>query len=288
MGEEQVLAERGAVARCRHLGRKAAQRTHEFQIPGAEDQRHQGRAQRGDGEAETARRLVGEAGGAQLGDREPARCQHQRRRGDLARPQGQHVAAVVGDVPDALAHAQLDAGIAALAHQHVDDLSRRAVAEELAQGLLVPGDAMAVDQGDEVVLGVAGQRGPAEIGIGGKEPLRPHVEIGEVAPSAAGDQDLAAGLAGMVEQQDPPPPASRCHRADQPRRPRADDHRVESLARHRPYLSPAASKRPSSRDKVRRSRRRPYQTSPAATGIATPVATSLSNRRPAASSARSP
>jgi hypothetical protein len=38
----------------------------------------------------------------------------------------------------------------AFVEQHRDDLLRRAVAEELAERLLVPGDAVPIDQSDEI------------------------------------------------------------------------------------------------------------------------------------------
>ena len=46
----------------------------------------------------------------------------------------------------------VDAGRGAFGQQHGHDLPRRAVAEQLAERLLVPGDAVPLDQGDEVVL----------------------------------------------------------------------------------------------------------------------------------------
>ena len=60
---------------------------------------------------------------------------------------------------------------------------------------------MALDQRDEVVLGVAVERGFVEMRIGGEKPVRRAVQVGEVAAPAAGDQDLRAGLVEMIEQQ---------------------------------------------------------------------------------------
>ena len=57
-------------------------------------------------------------------------------------------------------------------HQHVDDLARGAVAEQLAEGLLVIGDAVALDQRDEIRLRVAAQRRDAEARIARDEVLR--------------------------------------------------------------------------------------------------------------------
>ena len=57
------------------------------------------------------------------------------------------------------------AGSLHLGQQHRDDLARRPVAEELTQRLLVPGDPMPVDHGDEIMLIVPAQRGFAEMRI---------------------------------------------------------------------------------------------------------------------------
>src|SRR6202022_2264794 len=59
------------------------------------------------------------------------------------------------DRRNAHAQTQLGVGLAALFQQHVDDLLRRAVAEQLPARLLVPGNAISLDQRDEVALGIA-------------------------------------------------------------------------------------------------------------------------------------
>ena len=105
------------------------------------------------------------------------------------------------DAGDAMRHLHLDADGGAFGQQHGHDLPRRAVAEELAQRLLVPGDAVLLDQGDEVVLGVARQRRLAEMRIGRQERLGPAAEVGEVAAAAARDQDLLADLVGVLQHQ---------------------------------------------------------------------------------------
>ena len=56
--------------------------------------------------------------------------------------------------------------------QHRNDCARIAVAEQLTKRLLVIGNAMAFDQRDEVVLGIAIERGFMKVRIGGQKPLR--------------------------------------------------------------------------------------------------------------------
>ena len=55
-----------------------------------------------------------------------------------------------GDGEDAVAEEDGDVGFGALALEHGDDVVGGAVAEELAEGLLVVGDAVLFDEGDDV------------------------------------------------------------------------------------------------------------------------------------------
>ncbi len=98
-----------------------------------------------------------------------------------------------------MAEPQINPGSPALCQQHGDDLARRAVAEQLPEGFFVIGDVMLFDQGDEVVLGVAGQGRFAEMRIVGKEAFRCAAQIGEIASPAAGDEDFLSRLIGVVQ-----------------------------------------------------------------------------------------
>ena len=89
-----------------------------------------------------------------------------------------------------------------LAFEHGDDVVGGAVAEELAEGLLVVGNAVLVDEGDEVGGGVAAEGGLGEVGVVGEEVLGAGVEVGEVAAAAAGDEDFLAGFVGVVDEED--------------------------------------------------------------------------------------
>jgi len=53
-------------------------------------------------------------------------------------------------------------GLAAFLQQHLDDLPRQAVTEQLPARLLVPGNAVALDQRNEVALRVTAQRRTAK------------------------------------------------------------------------------------------------------------------------------
>jgi hypothetical protein len=61
---------------------------------------------------------------------------------------------------------------------------------------------MSLDQCDEVLRRVAGERGACEVRIAGEETVRSAVDVGEVAAAAAGDENLFANAFGVIEYQD--------------------------------------------------------------------------------------
>src|SRR5690606_24388542 len=83
-----------------------------------------------------------------------------------------------------------------------------------------------VDPGDEVPLREPLQRRQREARVAAQEPLGRDAEVGEVAPPAARDADLLAGLGGMVEDQHPPPAPPGLDGGEHARRPRAEDDHI--------------------------------------------------------------
>jgi hypothetical protein len=75
----------------------------------------------------------------------------------------------------------------------------------------MPGDAVAVDKGDEVRGREATEGGFGEMWIGRNEAVGGCLPVREVATAAAGDEDLGAGLGIMLKQEDMSPSA-RQHR----------------------------------------------------------------------------
>jgi hypothetical protein len=59
-----------------------------------------------------------------------------------------------------------------------------------------------LDEGEEVLRGVAGEGGLGEVRVGGEEVFCAGVEVGEVAAPAAGDEDFLAGGVAMFEHSD--------------------------------------------------------------------------------------
>ena len=168
-----------------------------------EDEGNEAGAGFDDGVTELAGEVVAEGGCAHLGDGEAAGGDDEGVRADWALAGfDEEPVAKVGDGEDA--GCELDVGVdaGALGEQHVEDVVGGAVAEELAEGLLVVGDAVLFYQGDEVVRSETCERGFGEVGVGGEEVFRGGVEVGEVAAASAGDEDLLAGAVGVFEDQD--------------------------------------------------------------------------------------
>jgi hypothetical protein len=65
----------------------------------------------------------------------------------------------------------------------------------------MPGNAVLGHEGQKIGRHIAAQGAAAEMRIFGEEVLRRCARVGEVATPAAGDENLCAGLAVMVEQQ---------------------------------------------------------------------------------------
>src|SRR5690606_34231055 len=92
----------------------------------------------------------------------------------------------------------------------------RTVAEQLPQRLLVPGDAVALDQRQEVLRRVPAQRRLGEMGMGRDEPVGRRMDVSEVAAPAARDQHLLSRPLGAVEHEHPPAALPGLRRAHQP------------------------------------------------------------------------
>ena len=158
VGEQNVLAE--ALTRAGHdrLEGNAGKKLGEPERFRRGRQRHQSRQRFSYAQAEATRNVIGKTGRSHFRDRQAARRQHKRggREATLAGLQPEAVSA--GNIRDGLTYPYVDTALRAFGHQHGDDGARRAVAEQLAERLLMIGDAMALDQRDEISLRVAAQR----------------------------------------------------------------------------------------------------------------------------------
>jgi hypothetical protein len=68
----------------------------------------------------------------------------------------------------------------------------------------VPGDAVAVEQRDEVARVVATKSGFRKMGVGRQKTRRRCLPVREVAAAAAGDEDLGTRFPAVFEQKNPP------------------------------------------------------------------------------------
>ena len=208
----------------------------------AEDERDQGGPRFNEREAELPGQVVAERGCTHLGDGKSARGDDERGGGEAAGGGFDAEASGGGvgleDGQDAGCELDAYAGGRAFGQQQVEDVVGGAVAKELAKGLLVPGDAVRFDHGEEVLRGEAGEGGLGKVRVGGEEVFRGGIAIREVAAAAAGDEDLLAGTLVRLEDEDAAPAASRLNGAHKAGGAGAEDEDVDfgGWSRHRQGL----------------------------------------------------
>ena len=229
MREEPALAELGALARDAHASgeRDAREIAPACEVVGREAKRHEPRTRRHDAEAESLRDPIAEVARTELRNREAARRDDERVRFEASEIRLDREAPVVRDLADRAADENLDAGRTTLREEQLDHLARAPVAEELAERLFVPGDAVAVDERDEVVGPVARERRARKIGIRGKKVLRADDAVREVAAAAAGDLDLPADPCLALGDDDAPAALAGLDRAEEAGGAAAEDDGVE-------------------------------------------------------------
>jgi hypothetical protein len=134
---------------------------------------------------------------------------------------------------DSAVEKNLHAGGAAFRFQHVRDVFRGAIAEKLAQGFLVVGDAVFFNQGDEIGGGVAGQGGFREVFVRGEEVLGSAMDVGEIAAASTGDENFLADAIGTLQNGDTPPAFPGFNGAKQASRPGAKNQSVKPVVQGR-------------------------------------------------------
>ena len=229
MGEQHLLAEdrgcnwpaacgarrRGAGSLSLHgdLCRKARKVAPARALLFGEDEWHEARARFDDRQAEAGGEIVTETGRTHLRDGGAAGGNDERCGADRAGSGLDEKGGIAADGEHACGEQEANAGGGALALEHGYNLLRGAVAEELAEGLLVVADAVLFDERDHVRGGETGECGAGEVRVRGEEVLRRAAEIGEVGAAAAGDEDFAPGTVGVVKQKDASTAAAGLHRA---------------------------------------------------------------------------
>ena len=231
MGEKRGFLKGGPVVPDRHRQSDAAKLLKRLAIFRGEGEGNETGAEFGDVQSELPRDAIAEVGRAKLGKGQAAGRDNEG--GAIQFPGGGGDAEAIRflNVAHGAAGADFHSGGGALRQQHFDDGPRAAVAELLTQFFLMIGNAVFFHQGDKILRGVTRQGGAAEIGVGREEVVRPGVDIGEIAASAAGDGDFLSGAVIAFEQGDPASALSGGEGAHHARGPAADDDDVELCRR---------------------------------------------------------
>ena len=229
MGKEQIFAEHRPVFGGNDRGNgHAGQRLKLFEKRFMQRNRHQPGARGQDFQAKLFGNLIAERGGAQPRHRQAAAGDHQAIRTDGFTVQLQRIALVVTrDLQHFRAQAHDDAALLALGHQHIDNLLRGVVAEQLSQRLFMPRDAVLTHQVDKIPLGVARQRRFTKMTVLAQIGRGFNIQISKVAAPTAGHQDLTAGLFTVIQQQHPTTRLSGHCRTKHTRRTGANYHGIK-------------------------------------------------------------
>ena len=108
-------------------------------------------------------------------------------------------------------------------------LGSRTVAEQLTQGLFMPGDASPVEARDKIPLAVAFQRRQGKARVLRQEAVSRDAGVGEIAAPAARDANLFARSPAMFDHKHAPPAPSGLDRGKHACRPGADDDAVKAF-----------------------------------------------------------
>src|SRR5262249_1291656 len=123
-------------------------------------------------------------------------------------------------------------GGAALGFEHLCDVARGAVTEKLPERFLMVGNLVLLNEGKEVLRGVACQGGLCKMRISGKKILWSRVNVRKIATSATGDEDFLSDLFRTFEHSYTPAALSSFNRAHQSCRTSSQYYCVE-LSAHR-------------------------------------------------------
>ena len=167
-------------------------------------------------QAKLAGQPVAEVGGAGLRNRQASGGDHQNGRPklSLASAHDKFIAAVYFFNRDL--RQQMNAGIRTFLFEHPQDVLRGAVAEELTQGLFVIRNVMLLHQRDKIRRRVPDQRGFYEVRICRDKVFRLAMKVGEIAASAAGDENLLSRSVSAFEYGNAASPAAGFNRTHEP------------------------------------------------------------------------
>lgn len=151
---------------------------------------------------ELPRKIIPQSGGADFWYGKTARRDDQDGSAKLSGIGMHHKFRAVPDFPNCGVEKYFDAGFAALRFEHIGDVLCTAIAEKLAERLLVIGNTMFFDERDEVRWRVSRQGGLREVFVGTDEIFGVAMNVREVAAAAARDKNLLADAIGAFEDCD--------------------------------------------------------------------------------------
>ena len=202
-------------------------------------ERHQRRPRRDHRNAELLGDAITERGGADLRDRQSTGGDHQARGAKVSavgldrEAFALGLAAMMANLMHGGRHRPLHAAVLAFGAQHVDDLLRGIVAEELAPIPFVEIDAVSLHKLDKIARRAARQRRAHEMRIEAEIVLGADPPIGEVAAAPAGDADLLGKPGGVIHQQHAASALAGGGGAHHAGGAGADDHDIEMTADRR-------------------------------------------------------
>lgn len=226
MRDEHFFAERVTSCGSHDIGGKAGQIAKRRAVFVLQHKRNQSRSGWLHFQSELAGKIVSKRRRSDLWNRKPTRRDHQDRRLKFFRFRANDKSIRAANVANIAIENNVHAGGTAFGFEHVHDLARGMVAEELAEIFLMEGNAVFFDQGDEIRRRVARQGRLCEVRIGRQEIFRTAVEVCEIATASAGNEDFSAGAVPSLEHSDAPPAFTRFDGAQQTGRAGADNDSV--------------------------------------------------------------
>jgi hypothetical protein len=147
-------------------------------------------------------KIVTEGSGAQFGDGEASGGDNQGRSSEFCTSSFYDESPGMVDFEDLFTEEDLHASVAAIGSQQADDILRGAIAEKLPQRFFVIGDAVLLDDCDEIRRSEAGQSRFGEVRIRRNEIFGAAMKVGEIAAAASRNEDFFADLASAFEDCD--------------------------------------------------------------------------------------
>ena len=134
-------------------------------------------------------------------------------------------------------------GIRAFAHQHVDNLLRRPIAEKLSQCFFVIRDAVPLHEPDKIRRRVTRKCRFCEVRIRRKKIVGPRVQVGKVCAAASRDEDFFARAIRTLQHRNAAPTAGGFDCGHEACRACSEDEDIETVLIHGANFNDYASSR---------------------------------------------